>query len=71
VESAPRGSTFFTRKELAQLEIANEWASILAFIFVLGVMIFVHDWSLLVAKLLKIRVDVFSLDLAELFGSAR
>ena len=56
------------------MEIANFWGrAILAFIFVLGVMIFVHELGhYLVAKLLKIRVDVFSLGFGpRLFGFKR
>jgi regulator of sigma E protease len=56
------------------LEIVNEIGrSILAFIFVLGVMIFVHELGhYLMAKLLGIRVDVFSLGFGpRLFGFSR
>ncbi|MFB3906545.1 MAG: RIP metalloprotease RseP [Acidobacteriota bacterium] len=56
------------------MEIVNEIGrSILAFIFVLGVMIFVHELGhYLMAKLLGIRVDVFSLGFGpRLFGFSR
>jgi len=56
------------------LEIVNEIGrSILAFIFVLGVMIFVHELGhYLMAKFLGIRVDVFSLGFGpRLFGFSR
>jgi len=56
------------------LEIVNDIGrSILAFIFVLGVMIFVHELGhYLMAKLLRIRVDVFSLGFGpRLFGFSR
>jgi regulator of sigma E protease len=56
------------------LDIVDFWGrAILAFIFVLGVMIFVHEFGhYLVAKLLKIRVDVFSLGFGpRLFGFKR
>jgi len=56
------------------LEIVNDVGrSILAFIFVLGVMIFVHELGhYLMAKLLGIRVDVFSLGFGpRLFGFSR
>lgn len=56
------------------MEIVNDIGrSILAFIFVLGVMIFVHELGhYLMAKLLGIRVDVFSLGFGpRLFGFSR
>ncbi|RPJ56103.1 MAG: RIP metalloprotease RseP [Acidobacteria bacterium] len=56
------------------MEIVNEIGrSILAFIFVLGVMIFVHELGhYLMAKFLGIRVDVFSLGFGpRLFGFSR
>ncbi|HXK61355.1 MAG TPA: site-2 protease family protein, partial [Acidobacteriota bacterium] len=56
------------------MEILNDIGrSILAFIFVLGVMIFVHELGhYLVAKLLGIRVDVFSLGFGpRIFGFKR
>ena len=56
------------------MEIVNDIGrSILAFVFVLGVMIFVHELGhYLMAKLLGIRVDVFSLGFGpRLFGFSR
>lgn len=56
--------------DMIQLGLANVWTYGVTFLFVLGLLVFVHEWGhYIVARMCGVKVDVFSVGFGkELFG---